>query len=127
MADIEAFGAKHKAFSLDFCSAVMMRVDEEDSVDSVADEGGDDDDDDGDEGQGDEDEEDDDEKKGDDECHREVDGFVDSFAPSQQTLGMEKGHGSTKHFTSEATRGLARVSHHLSQNRTKRGEGGLGD
>ena len=49
--------------------------------------------------------------------HREVDGFVDSFAPSQQTLGMEKGHGSTKHFTSEATRGLARVSHHLSQNR----------
>ena len=36
--------------------------------------------------------------------------FVDSFAPRQQTLGMEKGHGSTKHFTSEATRGLARVS-----------------
>ena len=56
--------------------------------------------------------------------HREVDGFVDSFAPSQQTLGMEKGHGSTKHFTSEATRGLARASHHLSQNRMKRGEGG---
>ena len=56
--------------------------------------------------------------------HREVDGFVDSFAPSQQTLGMEKGHGSTKHFTSEATRGLARVGHHLSRNRMKRGEGG---
>ena len=56
--------------------------------------------------------------------HREVDGFVDSFARSQQTLGMEKGRGSTKHFTSEATRGLARLGHHLSQNRTKRGEGG---
>ena len=55
--------------------------------------------------------------------HREVDGFVDSFAPSQQTLGMEKGRGSTRHVTSEATRGLARVSHHLSQNRMKRGEG----
>ena len=63
---IESLGAKHKAFSLDFCSAVMMRVDEEDSVGSLADEGGDDDDDDGDEGQDDEDEEDDDaEKKGD--------------------------------------------------------------
>ena len=59
--------AKHKAFSLDFCSAVMMRVDEGDSVDSVADEGGDDDDD-GDEGQDDEDEDDDGEKEGDDEC-----------------------------------------------------------
>ena len=66
-----SFGDKRKAFSLDFCSAVMMRVDE-DSVDSVADEGGDDhDDDDGDEGQDDEDEEDEDgdeEKAGDDEC-----------------------------------------------------------
>ena len=62
---IEGFGL-HKAFSLDFCSAVMMRVDEEDSVDSVADEGGDDDDD-GDEGQ-DDDEDDDEEKEGDDEC-----------------------------------------------------------
>ena len=101
-----------------FASAVMMRVDEEDSVDSLADEGVDD-----------------------DEMmmvmrvrmtrmrrmmmgrrammsvmvmsHREVDGFVDSFAPSQQTLGMEKGRGSTRHVTSEATRGLARVSHHV--------------
>ena len=61
--------AGHKAYSLDFCSAVMMRVDEEDSVDSVADEGGDDDDDDGDEGHDGEDEEDDaEEKEGDDEC-----------------------------------------------------------
>ena len=58
--------------------------------------------------------------------HREVDGFVDSFAPSQQTLGMKKGHGSTKHLISEATRELVRVSHHLSQNRTTRGEGGSG-
>ena len=48
---IEDFGDKHKVFSLDFCSAVMMRVDE---------------------GQDDEDEEDeedgDEEKEGDDEC-----------------------------------------------------------
>ena len=72
---IEGFRDKHKAFGLDFCSAVMMRVDEEDSADSVADEGGDDDDGDGHEGQDDEDEEDeedeedgDEEKEGDDEC-----------------------------------------------------------
>ena len=58
--------------------------------------------------------------------HKEVDGFVDNFAPSQQTLGIEKGHGSIKHLTNEATKGLARSSHHLSQNRMKRGSGALG-
>ena len=65
---IAGFGAIHKAFGLDFCSAVMMRVDEEDSVESVVDEGGDDDDDDGDEGQDDEDDDDDEDKEGDYEC-----------------------------------------------------------
>ena len=68
--EVSGLNAKHLAWT--FASAVMMRVDEEESVDSVADEGvdddDDDDDDDGNEGQDDEDEEDDDEKEGDDEC-----------------------------------------------------------